>query len=556
MVKILFESSLTKLTLVLFSLVLLSGCEGLPNNLVDEIERMEGKQERLSRFIEQRKTDLSELSKHDDAEFLKYYSQSENWQQYFTKAIYQLGQAQKLYKNKISPLYDKDDPNDAGSVIKLTKEYLELVQGSTESAKFVEERIIFLIESRKNSAAITNKAKQHLFEIKRITDKASNSVKNTIAKYPNKTADLNVRQDTLDELRKKSIQSELKLNNESIKKDDASTAFIDYAIIGDEGKSIELNLKQANKQHNELKRRISQLEKSYVKVLADQMIEYYLVVRRASWCEGEYCGNGSEKSYSPIKVDATVFEYFDSSQVATLATIRRSWGRETLKINVKKDMWKALSLNEKYSWNRNHTDADYWVQKLYTRTFHKTIEIENDKTTESDWQRVDEAYFWKQYDNLGMAILTKPFGFYEEDAITDAQPVGMATIAEPIVKDGVASGSNQYGEWRHSNGYSFWHYYGMYHMFRGLVGPSRYGYNDWNGYNNRRRGFGYYGSNNRWGTYGSTTYSNSRYQNSRFARANSGTVYSARTGKQSAGSNSVRGANSSSRNRGPSSRGK
>jgi hypothetical protein len=547
--------NLSKSILLILSISILSGCEGLPDNLVEEVERMEGKQERLERFIAQRKNELSELSKHNDSEFLMHYSQSEDWTQYFSIASAQLDKARNLYNNEITPFYDKDDPKDSTSVFKLNKKHSEYIKNSNVSTRYVNERIAFLIESRDNASLIQEKAKQHLFEISRLQDELLIESKKAIANFPNKSVDLESRQSLINDLAKIVEESNSQLNNEYNKRSNSSNEFVDYAIIGEQGQLIEKKLTEATKQQKETKNKISQLEKSYVKVLADQRIEYFLTITRASWCEGEYCGNGSETSYSPIKVDSTVFEYFDSSQVATLATIRRGWGSETLKINVKKDMWKALSLNERYRWDRNHTDADYWIQKLYTKTFHKYVEIEDDQSKETGWQSVSETYFLKQYDNLGMAILTKPFGFYDEDAITDAQPVGMATIAEPVLKDGVASGSNQYGEWRQSNGLSFWHYYGMYHMYRGLVGPSRYGYNDWNGYNSRHRGASYYGRNNRWGTFGSSTYSNSRYQNSGFARANSSTVYSARTGKR-ASSSSIRGASSSNRNRGPSSRGK
>ena len=352
--------NLSKSLLLILSLVLLSGCEGLPDNLVDEIERMEGKQDRLARFIEQRKTELTSLSKHDEAEFLTHYSQNENWAQYFTKAIYQQQQAQKLYEDEISPFYDKDDPKDATSVFKLNKKFSGFIQESTVSARYVNERIAFLLNSRDDSSAIHSKTKQHLFELNRLQDVVSKAIQQTIITYPNKSDDLNSRLLSINKLVTQSKSSQSQLNNEYDKKTDSSIKFVDYAIIGDQAQTIEKNLSEVNKQEKETNKKISQLEKSYVKVLTDQRIEYYLVVRRASWCDGEYCGNGSEASYSPIKVDSTVFEYFDSSQVATLATLRRSWGRETFKINVKKDMWKALSLNEKYRLDRNHTDV-YWI---------------------------------------------------------------------------------------------------------------------------------------------------------------------------------------------------
>ena len=154
-----------------------------------------------------------------------------------------------------------------------------------------------------------------------------------------------------------------------------------------------------------------------------------------------------------------------------------------------------------------------------------------------------------------MAIVSKPLGFYESEIITTAEPVGMSMIAKPTMVDGKATGSNQHGEWRQSNGNSFWHYYGMYSLFNAFM-PSRYSYNQWNGYNSAGRSSSYYGRNNEYGTYGASTYSNSRYQNSAYSRRNPNVIKNVRSGKVSRMSRSVRGAGPSSRGRGPSGGGK
>ena len=131
--------NLSKSILLILSISILSGCEGLPDNLVEEVERMEGKQERLERFIAQRKNELSELSKHNDSEFLMHYSQSEDWTQYFSIASAQLDKARNLYNNEITPFYDKDDPKDSTSVFKLNKMHSEYMKNSNISTRYVNE---------------------------------------------------------------------------------------------------------------------------------------------------------------------------------------------------------------------------------------------------------------------------------------------------------------------------------------------------------------------------------------------------------------------------------
>src|SRR5690606_30677764 len=120
--------------------------------------------------------------------------------------------------------------------------------------------------------------------------------------------------------------------------------------------------------------------------------------------------------------------------------------------------------------------------------------------------------------NLGMALFTKPLGYYEEDSLTTAEPPGMGLIEEPVVVDGIATGSNQYGEWRESNGQSFWFYYAMYRLYGDLAGPRGYSYQDWRAYRDSPRGRPFYGRENQWGSYGPYTYSSSRYRDSDFIR--------------------------------------
>jgi hypothetical protein len=173
-----------------------------------------------------------------------------------------------------------------------------------------------------------------------------------------------------------------------------------------------------------------------------------------------------------------------------------------------------------------------------------------------DWVNVNNDLFWKHQEHLGMAIESKPLGYYESELITTAEPVGMSTIAPPTVINGFARGSNQYGEWRQSGGNSFWYYYGMYRFIGSFVTPGRYSYNDWNGYRTHGSKGAYYGQNAEYGTYGSSTYSHSKYKNSDFSKRNPSAVSEARTKHTSKVGSSVRGAGPAGRGKGPSGSGK
>jgi len=539
---------------IVFLTAFLSGCSGIPDKLRHEFKLMSKRLTDNEALIKTQKEAFDKLSSHSEWNYFSSYLESEKWVDKFNLAKEELSKATKLYDTQIEPMADKNEPEDTQAFTKLIEQFNKLMSASSEAAYYVGKRIEFLVTTRNTADEVYEKASQqygnNLSLQRLLRSKANTAAK----KYPNKKDDLTARVSGLDTLVKESSDSYSVLKREYHK--NRSTH---YARFGDAAVALKKLTLQIGQYKDEHSNKIDELYRNYVKVLADQRVDYYVVIGRATWCEGEYCGAGSEARFPAVKVDAKVFEYFDTLTINSIAQYRRSWGGgDKFTLKIPKDKWNALRLNYKAGKSRSHDYGEYWVDSTYSKTYHKYIEIINDKMIEKDWQPVGEDYFWKNYENLSMAILTKPYGYYEEDALKDAQPVGMATVAKPVIRNGQATGSNQYGEWRRSNGNSFWHYYGMYSFYGALMGHRRYSYNDWNSYSGRRRGSAYYGRNNQYGTYGSSTYSNSRYRNGSFATRNPGEVRSATSGKsRSSRSNpSVRGAGSSSRNRGPSGGGK
>ncbi|MFK5913800.1 MAG: hypothetical protein QM484_05455 [Woeseiaceae bacterium] len=537
---------------VLFS-AFLAGCSGLPDNLTHEFKLMPKRLSDSAALMKTKKEAFDKLSSHSEWNFFSPYLESEKWQEKFLLASDEYNLAKTLFDTKIAPMADRNEPEDAPAFTLLVDEFKKHISASLVAANHADTRIGFLVDVRNTADKKYETAKRqyakNLSLQRRFTQKANKATK----AYSHKKDDLTQRVEGLNKLVADGGSSYAALKTEYHK--NTST---NYARFGDAAVALAITTKNIVEYEAKHAKKVGELYRSYVKVLADQRVEYYVVIGRASWCAGEYCGSGNEANFPAVQVDAKVFEYFDTLNDGSVAKYRKSWGSEKLTIHVQQDKWNALRLNPKAGMSRSHSYADYWIQQTYTKTFHKYIEIVNNETKEIPWAVVDEDSFWKNYDNLGMALLTKPYGYYEEDSLKDAQPVGMATVAKPVMRNGVATGSNQYGEWRRSNGHSFFYYYGMYRLFGGFIGPRRYSYNDWNGYSSRRRGYSYYGSNNQYGTYGSRTYSNSRYRNSSYARRNPADVRSAASGvsRSSRSNPSVRGAGSSSRSRGPSGGGK
>ncbi len=539
---------------LVFLTVLLSGCSGLPDKLTHEFKSMPKRLTDHDALIKTQKDAFDKFPSHAEWGFFSPYLASEKWLDSFNVANAELTKAKQLYRAQIEPMGDNNKPEDAQAFGQLIKQFNQHLSASSRAAHYAKKRISFLVTARNTVDETYEKASQqdgdNLSLQRQFTSQASAAAK----KYPAKQDDLAQRVSGLDALVKQSTDTYKILKTQYLKK-----AKINYAHFGDAAVGLSQLTQDIAKYATQHSNKVAELDRSYVKVLADQRVDYYVVIGRATWCEGEYCRAGDEARFPAVNVDAKVFEYFDTLTLNSIAKYRRSWGgRDQFTLKIPQDKWKALRLNYKSGQSRHHDYGEYWVDSTFTKTYHKYVEVVNDTMTEKDWQFVSEDVFWKNYENLGMAIITKPYGFYEEEGLKEAQPVGMATVAKPVMQNGVATGANQYGEWRQSNGHSVWYYYGMYRLFGALAGPSRYSYNDWNSYSGRNRGGGYYGANNEYGTYGRSTYSNSRYSNGSFASRNPAEVRSATSGqsRSSRSTPSVRGAGLSSRNRGPSSGGK
>ena len=550
-----FNIKIINIVFVAFTSLLLSACSGLSDGVVQQIEQIPNQIKQHEAFIADKKAAFDNLDSHQEWDFFNPYLKKEQWSDKLAEATKLFSVAKSTYENDIVDILDRDDPEEDTAARVLIKEFEYQLNQSKNSALYIEQRIAFLINVRDTSSAINNKSKQGLDRLLSLESELIVRANKSAVDYAHKKDDIAKKVHVLTAMVEKGRLSRAKVS-EQFNKDKQN---IDYAVLGDEAVSLSQTLIESIDYKNKIDSKFDELYRSYTKILADQKINYFIVIGRASWCEGEYCGNGRTKHYPAVLVDQKVFEYFDGLKVDVIAQLSSSWGRQRFNINVTKAAWEALRIDKGWNWSRGDDHAEYWIEKTYTKTYHRYTEVVNDRMSKGDWVAVKEDDFWNQYSHLGMAVLTKPYGYYEEDALKDAQPVGMATMAKPTVVNGVATGRNQYGEWRQQNGNSFWHYYGMYSMFRLLTGPSPYYYNDWRGYSNRGRGQSYFGRRNEYGTWGSSTYNNTRYSNSSFASRNPGEVRSARSGKSrnfSRTSSSIRGAGSSSRGRGPSGSGK
>ncbi|MDA9298488.1 hypothetical protein N9Q31_06035 [Pseudomonadales bacterium] len=509
--------------------------------------------------IEQDK--FSELTQSDAWALLSPYAASGNWAAKFTAAEADLAEAEKIKADVVDRILERDHEDDVAELVAGIAKGVEFIRSSKLASAYPLQRAEHILEAVENKAVFFQGAEALIGANDRLSVQFKLKLDRSLAAHPAKNADIKAKEKTFFELVDASSSAFAAMRAEY------RSAAINYAHFIDSYADLKTAHQNALSFAEENAVLLAQLDRSYVKILVDQQIDYYLVIARASWCDGEYCGSGSEIKYPAVKVDEDTFDFFESNDVSVIARHATSFGGGgRLSLLIPKQRWDALGIDYQYRWDRSEPSAEYWVDSAAIRPLHKYATIEavsansgeeaGGEVNEQDWESVSEAVFLSHYEHLGMAIETKPFGYYESELIDTAEPLGMASIATPIMVNGVPTGSNQQGEWRQGSGGSFFYFYGMSRMFSDFGYQRRYSHNDWRQYNANGRSSAFYGSNRQYGTYGSATYSGSRYANSNFGRRNPSVLSSAVSGGGSGIGGSIRGAGPFGRGKGPSGPGK
>lgn len=544
------KKGLFGIAVILFIYWIYSETTRLPSSIVREAKSVSTLLDRYQNTLKGEINYLQKLKQSNDWQPLERYAQKEQWDKTIDGAATQLEQLKSLYKVEVEKLLDRNHKDD---VPKLKDALTKIKKEANIALKMVKkprETVAFINESIKNKEQLYSNATDKLESSNNKLDEFITKAESTVVSFPKKSEIINKNTSEV-----KAIFIELQKAVERLVKQykSSDTDFLEYGNAFAQAKLAEIDLNKMLKNKAE---RLDDLNRDFVKVLTDQKVDYFIIIGRANWCEGEYCDDGSQMRYPAVNVDDDTMKYFSNSNVSPIAQISGSWGKPSFRLNIPENRWNALGIDKYYRWNRSKPYAEYWVEQTVEKTFHRYTTIENGKVDEGRWQEVPNKYFWDNYENLGMALVTKPIGSFVSESIQTPEPVGLATVAKPEMVDGVPTGSNKYGEWRRdSSGNSFWFYYSMYRIL-GDFGYGRYGYNDWYGYSTRDRSRPYYGSSGQYGTFGKNTYNNSRYSNSSFSKRNPNARKSAMLGKRSSVASSVRGSGSSNRGKGPSRSGK
>ena len=320
-------------------------------------------------------------------------------------------------------------------------------------------------------------------------------------------------------------------------------AFVDYVKMDEAADRVyKIYYNTVSDANQSLRAKLDELYRSYSKILADMKADYFLVVGRSTWDNDSDYDYEKTFTYPPVPVSAERYEYFTKlDPTKELATLHWNSGRFRAAPVVARDQWNALKLYEGQGVDRSDDAGVFWLEDAPVKTYHKYRVTENGEVKTTDWVEVDEEDYGELYDYLGMAMVNKPYGFFEDEAVRVAAPPGMAFV-----------GMNRYGRWADDpvSGNSYWEwddeYDDMFEIDIDIGKKHRYSRKEWRTWKSDFRGKKpYYGESKTgpplFGTRGSRVRKDSRFQNTAFAAA----------GGLAATAGSFRGAGPSRRGRGP-----
>ncbi len=522
------------LTVLLFLHVgFLAGC-GLPDALKKRAEAMKNELSSLSAAIDKRAKTYEELEK--TGPFISRYktcADRENWGGSFDKARLKLGEGQNILSVNAAALIKKNSRKDQQALDNLLNTINDLKVEAQSLSVLPANRMQLIDHAEKNAAAMKEKAVADLARQRLLMTELVPQAEKARKNHPNKNEAITAKMTPIETRYKKSMESMTVIQRET------TSTSPDYAYFADACTAINQNLTFIEKEQPLVYAKLGELDRSYSKTLIDMTAEYYVQIGRISWQESEYVEYPPETEYTypPAQVDDETFEYFSEwPDEDNVGKVSGFFGM-SFSPEVDKAMWARLNLDPMAGWPSSDNTAEYFVKETPSRLFHKYRILEDGKMTETGWVAVSEDFFYDNEQNLGMDLMVKPYGYFEEEAVKTATPQGMAYVGNP-----------RYGRWvTGRDGLSFWEFYGMYSLMNNLIGMrySRPDYDMW--YRDYRGKRPYYGREKDEDRYGSGgVFTRTRYAGS----------YYSRSGGFRRMEDSVRGAGAGSRGRGPGGGGK
>ena len=534
--------SLVILFFLMVSFTGMSGCGGgLPETIRKTAESLSGDIPAADAFIQDQREKYQALTRSPAFSRVRPAADRENWAGWLTEADQTLARARALYDKDLGTLLKKNRPETADEVRQLTRQIKTILEDARNLSKKPVERYTAIRDAMENMADYHTRAETDFNHISRsINELKTGTFDKALADFPDNGGAIRSR-----------FAPFLKAEQDAARHlEEVKTGFdryagngeADFAAFTDSCTALGLTAGKIDTLAGDARKEFQQLYQSYTKVLKDMKIDYHVTVKRESWNENSDLYDPRFFTYHR-QVPPDVYEQLTADNIDTIADITAGFMGSRLKNRIG-EAWQRLNIDPTENWpGRSHNAAAFWIDESKETYFHNYLLEQNGETSETGWEQVDESVYDANLEYLGMAVLAKPYGVFEQDRFTQAAPPGMAYVGNP-----------EYGEWREDDsGNRFWSWYGKYAFFSNLFffPPYYYGYRSWNGWRNDYRYKKPYfgntaGGGRQFGTSGAFVKKSPLFQNTHFAKSGGFKTQAA----------SVRGAASGLRGGGPKGKGK
>lgn len=539
--KVLIKEIGISLLTVVFIFSLFSCGETLNKDLKKQAESIPDTIDNAASRVKDNQKKFNSLKQSKEFEPFKAFAQKENWDGSFQKAAQTLDRAEKLYKSNLAPLVKKNKPEVAAAVKKEIKRIQEVIKEAEQVSEKPAQRYARIQNTISNAEQLDKQARKNADQISQVVDMIQTGVAaKALTDFPDMAEKINARTMPAVQLSRESAGHLKTVTEQYAVHQSGGNA--DYAAFTDAVLALDQGKKQVKALETTISDDMGQLYTSYTKILKDMKEDYFVTVKRESWDENADIYKPQFATFTR-QVSPETYDILTADNLDTIGAITAGFSGSRFSSQVG-GAWDELKLNPTDNWpSRSHNAASFWVEGTREAYFHKYILEKDGQTEETDWKKVDASVYNAELEYLGMALLAKPYGTFEQDRLTQAAPPGMAYV-----------GNDQYGEWKKDNdGNQFWSWYGKYMFFSNLFffPPSYYRYNSWNGWrNNYRYKKPYFGKTKKgfkkYGTYGTYVKKSPKFQSTRFAKSGGFKSQAA----------SVRGAGANLRGGGPKSKGK
>jgi hypothetical protein len=444
----------------------------------------------------------------------RVYAERETWLAQFGHARVKTAAARSTYQRYVTPLLKRNDQRDEQAVAVQLSGIARLIGEARAYADLPQRRRGIIDDIAASYARLSrassdnlNAAKTAVASLMTERDRARNA-------FPARAADIDRRVVPVQQLADATARANQKVAFETANADAKRAA--DFVVLGDNAQLVLRNSSKVQEQSRAVGEQFKSLSGSYSKALADMKAAYFITIQRWAWNDSADSPSVHTYTYPRRELTGEAFDYFNAlpeslPYAAKFGSSTFGGSGITVHPNVAPARWSALGIVPTEAWVNRDDSAEYGFT-LSGDYSHKYLVSQNGQTEETDWQKVDETMFENHVDDLGMDLVAKPVGAFEDEQITNPTPAGLAFVGNP-----------QYGQWQADNrGSSFWVWYGQYRLFSDLLGargqPYLYRRDEWDTWSTRYRGQPYYGEDKdkqeRYGTHGYVVGSSNRWASS------------------------------------------